>query len=153
MGVSGNDKSVRRLGVYCRVSSKKQMDNLSLDNQKERGIRYCDDNGYLYEVYSDVISGSKVLRVGLDELFQKIYDGRLDGIVLYELDRLQRDNKELLIEFEKLIEDTNCLVVVNSKILDINDNISDRIDYELKNTMSTIERMRLKKRVGEGIQI
>ena len=152
MGVSGNDKSVRRLGVYCRVSSKKQMDNLSLDNQKERGIRYCDDNGYLYEVYSDVISGSKVLRVGLDELFQKIYDGRLDGIVLYELDRLQRDNKELLIEFEKLIEDTNCLVVVNSKILDINDNISDRIDYELKNTMSTIERMRLKKRVGEGIQ-
>ena len=86
MGVSGNDKSVRRLGVYCRVSSKKQMDNLSLDNQKERGIRYCDDNGYLYEVYSDVISGSKVLRVGLDELFQKIYDGRLDGIVLYELD-------------------------------------------------------------------
>ena len=70
----------------------------------------------MYEVYSDVISGSKVLRVGLDELFQKIYDGRLDGIVLYELDRLQRDNKELLIEFEKLIEDTNCLVVVNSKI-------------------------------------
>ena len=145
-------KSVKSLGIYCRVSSKKQMDNTSLENQRERGIRYCKNNGYGFEVYKDVISGNKVNRDGLNELYEKIYDGSLDGIVLYELDRLQRDNKELLIEFEKLIEDTNCLVVVDSKVLDINDNLSDRIEYELKNTMSTIERMRLKKRVGEGIQ-
>jgi len=29
-------KSVKSLGIYCRVSSKKQMDNTSLENQRER---------------------------------------------------------------------------------------------------------------------
>ena len=62
-------KSVKRLGIYCRVSSKKQMDNTSLENQRERGIRYCKNNGYGFEVYKDVISGNKVNRDGLNELY------------------------------------------------------------------------------------
>ena len=32
--------SNNKLGIYCRVSSKKQMDNTSLNNQKEKGIDY-----------------------------------------------------------------------------------------------------------------
>ena len=145
-------KSVKRLGIYCRVSSKKQMDNTSLENQRERGVRYCKNNGYDFEVYKDVISGNKVNRDGLNELYEKIYDGSLDGIILYEWDRLIRENRELMIQFEKLVEDTDCVVVVDNKVRDIVENLSDRIEYELKNTMSTIERIRLKKRVGEGIQ-
>ena len=34
------------------------------------------------EVYSDVISGSKVNREGLNELYQRIYNGDLCGILL-----------------------------------------------------------------------
>ena len=145
-------KVIKSLGIYCRVSSKKQMDNQSLDNQKERGIKYCKENDYDYKVFSDVISGSKVNRDGLSKLFEMIYDGGLDGIVLYEWDRLQRESRELLVEFEKLILDTNCVVIVDNRKRDIIDNISDRIEYEFKNTLSNIERMRLKKRVGEGIE-
>jgi len=144
-------KVIRSLGIYCRVSSKKQMDNLSLNNQKDRGIKYCEENEYGYETFFDVISGSKVKRDNLDILFKKIYDNELDGIVLYEWDRLQRENKELLIEFEKLVEDTNCVVIVDNRKRDIIGNLSDRIEYEFKNSFSSIERMRLKKRVGEGI--
>lgn len=128
------------------------MDNLSLDNQMDRGIKYCDSNGYDYEVFRDVISGSKVNRDGLNLLYQKIYDGELDGIVLYEWDRLQRENKDLLIQFENLVEDTKCVVIVDNDEKDIYGNLSDRIEYEIKNSLSTIERIRLKKRVGEGIE-
>ena len=68
----GNKVSTKKkLGIYCRVSSRKQMDNLSLDNQMDRGIKYCDSNGYDYEVFRDVISGSKVNRDGLNLLYQK----------------------------------------------------------------------------------
>ncbi|MBC8305879.1 MAG: recombinase family protein [Pelagibacterales bacterium] len=144
-------KKVKRLGIYCRVSSKKQMDNTSLENQKDRGIDFCNENDFQYEIYSDVISGNKVNRDGLNELYEKIYDGSLDGIILYEWDRLIRENRELMIQFEKLVEDTDCVVVVDNRIRDIKDNLSDRIEYEFKNTMSTIERIRLKKRVSEGI--
>ena len=149
----GNKVSTKKkLGIYCRVSSRKQMDNLSLDNQMDRGIKYCDSNGYDYEVFRDVISGSKVNRDGLNLLYQKIYDGELDGIVLYEWDRLQRENKDLLIQFENLVEDTKCVVIVDNDEKDIYGNLSDRIEYEIKNSLSTIERIRLKKRVGEGIE-
>ena len=152
MGEMDNKQQLQRLGIYCRVSSKKQMDNTSLNNQKVKGIEYCERNNYDYEVFSDIVSGRVINRDDLNKLFQKIYDKELDGIILYEYDRLQRDNKELLIEFEKLIEDTNCVLIVDNKVRDIIGNLSDRMEYEYKNTMSTIERMRLKKRVGEGIE-
>ena len=96
--VTKTTKEVKRLGIYCRVSSMKQMDNTSLENQKQRGIDFCELNGYQYEIYKDVISGSKVDRSGLNQLMDKIYSKELDGIVLYEWDRLQRQNKRLLIK-------------------------------------------------------
>ena len=144
--------SSNRLGIYCRVSSKKQMDNTSLNNQKEKGIDYCKENGYKYEVFNDVVSGSKVNRDGLDLLFQKIYDKEIDGIILYRWDRLQRESRDLLTEFEKLVRDTNCKIIVDNIERDIIGSLSDRMEYEISNTFSTVERMRLKLRVGEGIE-
>ena len=42
-------KKPKRIGIYCRVSSKKQMDGTSLNNQRERGIKWCNENGYNFE--------------------------------------------------------------------------------------------------------
>ena len=147
-----NLSKIRKLGVYCRVSSRKQIDNSSLNNQKERGINYCEENGFEYEVFSDAISGNKVNRDGLDELFIKIGNGQLDGIVLYEWDRLNRESKQLLLEFEELVKLTNCIVIVDNKVRDIYKNLNDRIEYEFKNALSGIERITLTKRVGQGIE-
>ena len=144
--------SSNRLGIYCRVSSKKQMDNTSLDNQRLKGIDYCIQNGFKYEVFNDVISGSKINRDGLDLLFQKVYDKEISGIILYRWDRLQRQNRDLLTEFEKLVRDTNCKIIVDNVERDIIGSLSDRMEYEISNTFSTVERMRLKLRVGEGIE-
>ena len=152
MSIKGDNEVINKLGIYCRVSSKKQMDNSSLENQKERGIKYCEENGYQYSVFKDVVSGDKVNRDGLDELFQKIYDRELDGIVLYRWDRLQRENRELLTDFETLVKDTNCKIIVDNSVRDIIGSLSDRMEYEISNTFSTVERMRLKLRVGEGIE-
>ena len=128
------------------------MDNTSLNNQKEKGIDYCKKNGFKYEIFNDVVSGSKVNRDGLDLLFQKIYDKEIDGIILYRWDRLQRENRDLLTEFEKLVRDTNCKIIVDNIERDIIGSLSDRMEYEISNTFSTVERMRLKLRVGEGIE-
>ena len=91
------DTTKKKLGIYCRVSSHSQKENLSLDNQMDKGISFCESNGYDYEVFRDVISGSKSNRKGLTELFDLIYSEELDGMVLYDWDRLQRENKELLL--------------------------------------------------------
>ena len=55
-----------RIGIYCRVSSYSQKsEGYSIDNQRVRGIEYCDKMGYDYEIFEDVISGSIVNRKGL----------------------------------------------------------------------------------------
>ena len=72
-----------RIGIYCRVSSYSQKsEGYSIDNQRVRGIEYCDKMGYDYEIFEDVISGSIVNRKGLDELFGKVLMGEINGIIL-----------------------------------------------------------------------
>ena len=46
-----------KIGIYCRVSSKSQEDNYSLDYQYDNGKKYCIDNGYEYELFSESESG------------------------------------------------------------------------------------------------
>lgn len=140
-----------KIGIYCRVSSLNQKtEGYSIDNQRVSGIEYCSKNGYEYEVFEDVISGSKVNRKGLDELFGKILMGDINGILLYEWSRLVRD-KRLMIKLEDLLkEKKECKVIVDGKERDIIEDDGDRIEYEVGGFLSSYERFRLMKRVKDG---
>jgi len=140
-----------RIGIYCRVSSLNQIkEGNSINNQKVRGIEYCEKKGYDYEVFEDVVSGSKVNRKGLDELFGKILRDELDGILLYEWSRLIRD-KRLMIKLEDILfEKKNCKVIVDGKERKILNDESDRMEYEVGGFLSSYERFRLMKRVKDG---
>ena len=140
-----------RIGIYCRVSSLNQKsEGYSIDNQRVRGIDYCDKMGYDYEIFEDVVSGSKVSRIGLDELFGKILMGDINGILLYEWSRLVRD-KRLMVKLEDLLkEKKDCKVIVDGKERDIIEDDGDRIEYEVGGFLSSYERFRLMKRVKDG---
>ena len=90
-----------KVGVYCRVSSKIQSDEgSSLEFQKEMGIKFCKERGYEYEVFSEVVSGVKL---GVDrevflKLEEKIFSGEIEGIWLYDWDRMIRDGRMYLAE-------------------------------------------------------
>ena len=47
-----------KIGIYCRVSTDKQKDNTSIDEQKRLGIEFCSRKGFDFEVYSEQISGA-----------------------------------------------------------------------------------------------
>ena len=140
-----------RIGIYCRVSSLNQKkDGYSIDNQRVRGIEYCEKKGYDYEIFEDVVSGSKVSRKGLDELFGKILRDELDGILLYEWSRLIRD-KRLMIKLEDILfEKKDCKVIVDGKERKIIEDESDRMEYEVGGFLSSYEKFRLMKRVKDG---
>lgn len=142
----------KKLGIYCRVSSQSQKDNTSLKTQMDKGILYCKNNNYEYEVFKDVVSGSQSNRNGLTQLFTSIYTNQLDGIILYDWDRLQRESKELLITFEEVISKTKCIVVVDNKVTDILENLSDRMFYEMKSSFSSVQRMSITMKTIEGLQ-
>ena len=66
------------------------------------GIEFCEKKGFEYEVFSDVISGTKINRVDWNKLVDGLYNKEFDGIWLYNFDRLQR-GKRVMIYFEDIL--------------------------------------------------
>ena len=140
-----------KVGIYCRVSSLTQKkEGYSLQNQRDLGVKYCEENGWDYEVFTDTISGSKVNRNQLEELFEKILYDEINGIILWEWSRLERSS-ELRIKFIQLLEEKpKTVVIVDGRKRDIINDLGDRMEYEITSTMGSIERWRLMKRVKSG---
>ena len=141
-----------KLGIYCRVSTDSQQNNTSIQSQMDNGIKFCEDNGYEYEVFSEVESGALVDRDSLQQLYFKIKNKELDGICLFNYDRLSRD-KRVEIAFEDIIRETKCKVYVNCIEKDIIHNENDYYDYAWRTFQSGIERRQIKNRVTNGKRV
>ena len=104
-----------KVGIYCRVSSEKQSDNTSLQSQMKLGVQFCERMGYEYEVFSEVESGTVDgnLRDEFKKLEEKLHSKELDGIWLWDWDRMIRELGVAVI-FRDLIETTKCKLFVGN---------------------------------------
>ncbi len=77
--------------IYARVSSHKQEKDGNLDRQIERLRNYCSARGYkVVDVITDVTSGLKEDRSGLQKLFDMAERHQIDVVVVEFRDRLTR---------------------------------------------------------------
>ena len=83
---------------YIRVSSKKQNEDRQLSALKEKGIS-------IENIFIDKESGKDFNRTAWKNLMAKLIVG--DTIIIKELDRMGRNNKELKENFE-LIKNKGC---------------------------------------------
>lgn len=139
-----------KVGVYCRVSSELQKENSSLESQKELGIKFCKDKGYEYEVFSEVVSGVKL---GVDrevflKLEEKIFEGEIGGIWLYDWDRMIRD-VEVMLYFRKLVEDSGIKVFVGFEEKNILEG-SGELEFGLSSVFSEYWKRKLVRVMKEG---
>lgn len=82
----------RRIGIYCRVSSKEQEDNTSLDRQEREGIAFAVKCGESYEVYREAKSGGSLKgRTEMERMVTDIEAGLLSKVWVLTNDRLGRD--------------------------------------------------------------
>ena len=84
------EKSNKRRICYCRVSSKKQKDDL--ERQKE----YMKNKYPTYEIISDIGSGLNFKRNGLNEIIDSAIKGEIEIVVVSYKDRLARFGYELV---------------------------------------------------------
>ena len=83
-----------RAVIYARVSSHKQKKDGNLDRQVERLRNYCSVKGYkIIDVITDVASGLKEDRSGLQKIFEIVENRKVDVVVV---DRLTRFGFEYL---------------------------------------------------------
>ena len=87
----GEKPSEVRAVIYARVSSHKQKRDGNLDRQIERLRNYCSAKGYkVINVITDVASGLKEDRNGLQKLFNIVEKHQADVVVVEFKDRLSR---------------------------------------------------------------
>ena len=92
---------------YARVSSIEQTKGYSISNQKRRIKEYCAKKDYnLKKIFLDPgISGERLKRPGLDEMFNYLDDRRdIEQVIITKLDRLIRKTATfniLMLKFQK----------------------------------------------------
>jgi len=95
--LSGVKPSEIRAVIYARVSSHKQKKDGNLNRQIERLRSYCSAKGYkVVDVITDVASGLKEDRSGLQKLFDIVERHQVDVVVVEFRDRLTRFGFEYL---------------------------------------------------------
>lgn len=86
--------SDRRTVAYARVSSHDQKEDL--ERQKQVLELYCAQQGWTFEVVSDLGSGMNYNKRGLKNLLEAILDDRVGRLVITHKDRLLRFGAELV---------------------------------------------------------
>ena len=84
----------RKTIAYARVSSHDQKSDL--DRQKQVLELFCSQNGWTYEIISDLGSGMNYHKKGLTRLLNEILADKIGRLVLTHKDRLLRFGAELV---------------------------------------------------------
>jgi site-specific DNA recombinase len=90
-----------KAALYIRVSTQEQVENYSIETQKERLEALCKAKGWIvHETYIDGgYSGSSMDRPALQQMLSELKN--IDVVVVHKLDRLSRSQRDTL----ELIED------------------------------------------------
>jgi DNA invertase Pin-like site-specific DNA recombinase len=142
LGIIKNNMS--KIG-YARVSSKEQ----NLDRQLEA-------LDYVSKVFSDKVSGQSTERPQLKAMLEYIREG--DIVVVTELDRLGRNNKDLTTIMNEIQQKGATLEVLNLPSMNgIDDEnlrrLINNLVIELYKYQAEAERKKIKERQQQGIKI
>jgi len=82
-----------KIAIYCRVSTEEQ----DAKKQEFELLEFSKSRNYeVFDVYTDVISGSKDSRPSLNNLMQDAYNHKFDSLLIWKLDRLGRSLQHLI---------------------------------------------------------
>jgi DNA invertase Pin-like site-specific DNA recombinase len=99
---------MKKVGIYIRVSTQDQkVDGISVEIQKDKGIKFCERNDWDYEIYDGDVGESRYKgrdeRKDLNRLYNNIEDGIIDVLWVYNLDRFMSNLSEFF-EWEEMIK-------------------------------------------------
>jgi len=86
-----------KVALYCRTSKRDQ----NTANQELQLIEYAKRQNWEYEVFREQESTRKTRPVK-EEILKLIRKGKLDGVLVYKLDRWARSLQELIMNVEEI---------------------------------------------------
>lgn len=136
--------------IYLRVSTEIQ----SLESQRMETLAYCKYRKWPDPVeFTDVISGSKSARPGLDALVGAIDRKEVDMVVVAKLDRLGRSLKHITSMIDMLRKKNVALVCTSQGIDTTNMNPMGNMQLGILGVFSEFEREMIRERTRAGLRV
>ncbi len=104
------DKKINCIGD-CRISSHKQQEGSSLEDQENQILRFAKNNNWeIISVFKKVYSGRASVREDFEEIIDYIKKQRKEGIhihkyIIYSIDRFTRDGAVVFQEMKRRVND------------------------------------------------
>jgi DNA invertase Pin-like site-specific DNA recombinase len=140
---------MKKTAIYLRVSTDRQ----TTDSQARELRDYCARRGW-HEVreFSDVSSGAKFSRTGLDALMREVRKGRVDAVVAYKLDRLGRSLPHLAQLVGEMTAHSVALIIPAQGIDTSASNPAGRLQMHVLMAVAEFEREIIRERVNSGLR-
>ncbi|MFB5762593.1 recombinase family protein [Paenibacillus medicaginis] len=125
--------------TYLRISRSKGENEDTLQNHREIMASFCQQNGYSYETYEEIVSGGKYEleeRPQLQRLLQNIEKYR--AIFTVSLDRLSR-NGLISQQIRQLCIENGIQIITPSQTFDLCNSLEDRVLYDVSSIFATLE--------------
>jgi DNA invertase Pin-like site-specific DNA recombinase len=119
------DEKGLEIGGYIRISTRKDSQKSSVENQKKHLEQWAEMHGYrLVRVYTDVKSGEYTyLRNEINQMFKDAKAGKIKGVVSKEIARTSRDVMDI-ISIKRTLSDCGAFFIA------IKENYDSRTDED-----------------------
>jgi DNA invertase Pin-like site-specific DNA recombinase len=135
-----NDTTATIFGAtYLRISREKGEDQDTLQNHRELMASFCQQNGYSYELYEEIVSGGKYEIEERPQL-QRMLDNidKYRAIFTVSLDRLSR-NGLISQQIKQLCIESDIKIITPSQTFDLCNSQEDRVLYEVSSMFAAME--------------
>jgi DNA invertase Pin-like site-specific DNA recombinase len=149
---TNGQQSERATVGYIRVSTEAQAEiGLGLQVQKERIKAYATSQGLTTQkIFADEgVSGSTLERPAMQELIEAIKRREIERVIIYKLDRISRNLRNLLNLYEDVFLKSDCALVSISENFDTH-NPQGKLFFQLIGSFAEFERAVITERVTSG---
>lgn len=142
-----------QIAIYARVSTQRQAQAQTIDQQLERLQAYVQEQGWELQEANifrdDGYSGADLSRPGLDRLRDKAAAGELDRVLLTDPDRLARNYVHQMVLLEEL-EGHGCQVIFLDRPMSHDPH--DQLLLQIRGAVAEYERTLIAERMRRGRQ-
>lgn len=143
-------RDIKTVAIYLRKSRGTGDDEVDLEKHKTELVKMCEENGWEYIEYAEIVSGESIAsRPKMKELLKEVENGTFDAVVCVAMDRLGRGNKMDQGIIEEAFSKSETLIITPQKVFDLNDDM-DMQYVEFQGVMARIEYNQIKRRMVQG---
>lgn len=142
-----------RAAIYIRVSTEEQTLGHSLEAQESTLKEFAEKKGFeVFDVYSDGgYSGKNFNRPEFQRMFNDLTNNRIDIILVWKVDRLSRNNTDVVSLIDNELTPRNKKLIITSIDMD-SSSPTGHMFISLLSTFARYERATIIDRVNAGMQ-